>query len=90
LTKEGVLYLNGEPSDDAGVVRSIATDLPKNPDLQAIIAADKVVPTQRGPPDRSVKRAACASSPSTWMRLPIGYAHARVARWHRAGRSSYA
>jgi biopolymer transport protein ExbD len=26
------------------VVRSIATDLPKNPDLQAIIAADKVVP----------------------------------------------
>jgi biopolymer transport protein ExbD len=44
LTKEGVLYLNGEPSDDAGVVRSIAADLPKNPDLQAIIAADKVVP----------------------------------------------
>jgi biopolymer transport protein ExbD len=44
LTKEGVLYLNGERSDDAGVLRSIATDLPKNPDLQAIIAADKVVP----------------------------------------------
>ena len=43
LTKEGVLYLNGDPSDDAGVLRSIATDLPKNPDLQAIIAADKVV-----------------------------------------------
>ena len=44
LTKEGVLYLNGERSDDAGVLRAIATDLPKNPDLQAIIAADKVVP----------------------------------------------
>lgn len=44
LTKEGVLYLNGERSDDAGVLRSIATDLPRNPDLQAIIAADKVVP----------------------------------------------
>jgi len=44
LTKDGVLYLNGERSDDAGVLRSIATDLPKNPDLQAIIAADKVVP----------------------------------------------
>jgi biopolymer transport protein ExbD len=44
LTKEGVLYLNGERSDDAGVLRSIATDLPKNPDLQAIIAADKIVP----------------------------------------------
>ena len=44
LTKEGVLYLNGDPSDDAGVVRAIAADLPKNPDLQAIIAADKVVP----------------------------------------------
>jgi biopolymer transport protein ExbD len=44
LTKDDVLYLNGERSDDAGVVRAIARDLPKNPDLQAIIAADKVVP----------------------------------------------
>jgi biopolymer transport protein ExbD len=44
LTKDDVLYLNGERSDDAGVVRAIANDLPKNPDLQAIIAADKVVP----------------------------------------------
>jgi biopolymer transport protein ExbD len=44
LTKDGALFLNGERSDDAGVLRSIATDLPKNPDLQAIIAADKVVP----------------------------------------------
>jgi biopolymer transport protein ExbD len=44
LTKEGTLYLNGERSDDAGVTRYIAAELPKNADLQAIIAADKVVP----------------------------------------------
>ena len=44
LNKEGVLFLNGEKSDDAGVVRFIGSELPKNPDLQAIIAADKVVP----------------------------------------------
>ena len=44
LTKEGTLYLNGEKADDGGVSRYIATELPKNPDLQAIIAADKVVP----------------------------------------------
>jgi biopolymer transport protein ExbD len=44
LTKEGRLYLNGALSDEAEVVRQIATELPKNPDLQAIIAADKVVP----------------------------------------------
>jgi biopolymer transport protein ExbD len=44
LTREMVLYLNGERSDDAGVTRYIAAELPKNPDLQAIIAADKEVP----------------------------------------------
>ena len=44
LTKEGGLYLNGDKSDDAGVQRYIATELPRNPDLQAVIAADKVVP----------------------------------------------
>ena len=44
LNKEGVLFLNGEKSDDAGVVRFIGSELPKNPQLQAIIAADKVVP----------------------------------------------
>ena len=44
LTKDGQLYLNGDPSDEAQVVRQIAADLPKNPDLQAVIAADKVVP----------------------------------------------
>jgi biopolymer transport protein ExbD len=44
LTKDGQLYLNGDRSDEAQVQRQIAADLPKNPDLQAIIAADKVVP----------------------------------------------
>jgi biopolymer transport protein ExbD len=47
LTKEGVLYLNGEASDDAALVRTIAAELPHNPDLQAIIAADTVVPHGR-------------------------------------------
>ena len=44
LNKEGVLFLNGEKSDDAGVVRFIGSELPKNPQLQAIIAADRMVP----------------------------------------------
>ncbi len=44
LTKDGQLYLNGDRSDEARVVKQIAAELPKNPDLQAIIAADKVVP----------------------------------------------
>ncbi len=44
LTKEGQLYLNGDRSDEAKVAKLIADELPKNPDLQAIIAADKVVP----------------------------------------------
>ncbi len=44
LTKDGQLYLNGELSDEGKVVRQITAELPKNPDLQAIIAADKIVP----------------------------------------------
>ncbi len=44
LTKEGQLYLNGDLSDETKVAAQIAAELPKNPDLQAIIAADKVVP----------------------------------------------
>ena len=43
LSKEGRLYLNGQPSSDDEVVRQIGVELPKNPDLQAIIAADKTV-----------------------------------------------
>ena len=44
LTKDGSLYLNGDKTDDGGLQRFIATELPKNPELQAVIAADKVVP----------------------------------------------
>ena len=43
LDKDGVLYLNGEKSDDAAVTKFIGQALPATPDLQAIIAADKVV-----------------------------------------------
>ena len=44
LTKDGTLYLNGERSNDAAVARFIGGALSSNPDLQAIIAADTVVP----------------------------------------------
>jgi len=40
LTKDGGLYLNGDKTDDGGVQRYIAAELPRNPDLQAGIAAD--------------------------------------------------
>ncbi|HEY0708776.1 MAG TPA: biopolymer transporter ExbD [Polyangia bacterium] len=43
LDRSGALYLNGEKSDEAAVNQFIAAELPKNADLQAIIAADKVV-----------------------------------------------
>ena len=43
IAKDGALYLNGERSSDSGIVGYIGGELPKNPDLQAIIAADKVV-----------------------------------------------
>ena len=44
LTKDGALYLNGERSSDEAVVRFIGGELPRNPELQAIIAADRAVP----------------------------------------------
>ena len=44
IAKDGVVYLNGERTNDSGIVQYIGGELPKNPDLQAIIAADKVVP----------------------------------------------
>jgi biopolymer transport protein ExbD len=43
LDRTGALYLNGEKSDEGAVTKFIAVELPKNPDLQAIIAADKSV-----------------------------------------------
>ena len=44
LMKDGALFLNGERSTDDQVTRFIGDTLPKTPDLQAVIAADKVVP----------------------------------------------
>ncbi len=44
LTKAGALYLNGAPSDDEAVKRFIGGELPRNPDLQALISADRAVP----------------------------------------------
>jgi biopolymer transport protein ExbD len=43
ISKDNAVYLNGERSSDAGIVAFIQGELPKNPDLQAIIAADKAV-----------------------------------------------
>ena len=44
MTKDGTLYLNGEKSSDQAVAAYIARTLPGNPELQAIIGADRVVP----------------------------------------------
>ena len=44
MSKDHAMYLNGERSSDAAVVKFIGDSLPGNPDLQAVIAADKVVP----------------------------------------------
>jgi biopolymer transport protein TolR len=44
LMKDGALYLNGERSSDDGVIHAIGNELPRNPELQAIIAADRAVP----------------------------------------------
>ncbi|MCG5056189.1 MAG: biopolymer transporter ExbD [Myxococcales bacterium] len=43
LDKDGKLYLNGQPAAEAAVTTFIGSELPKNPELQAVIAADKVV-----------------------------------------------
>jgi biopolymer transport protein ExbD len=44
LMKDGGLYLNGQRSSDEAIVRYIGGELPKNGELQAIIAADRAVP----------------------------------------------
>src|SRR6185312_7654694 len=44
LVKDGTLYLNGEKTSDQAVQKFIGETLPGTPDLQAIIAADRVVP----------------------------------------------
>ena len=43
ISKDNQVYLNGERSSDQKIVDYIHGELPKNPELQAIIAADKVV-----------------------------------------------
>jgi biopolymer transport protein ExbD len=43
ISKDNSVYLNGERSSDQRIVDYIHGELPKNPDLQAIIAADKSV-----------------------------------------------
>jgi biopolymer transport protein ExbD len=43
LAKDGTLYLNGEKTSDGAIVKFIAQALPGTPELQAIIAADRVV-----------------------------------------------
>lgn len=44
LTAQGALFLNGSPSNDEALGRYVAGVLPGNPDLQAVIAADRSVP----------------------------------------------
>ena len=44
VAKDGRQYLNGQAADDALILKFIADTLPTNPDLQAVIAADRVVP----------------------------------------------
>jgi biopolymer transport protein ExbD len=44
LTAQGALFLNGAPSDDQALARYVAGVLPGNPELQAVIAADRAVP----------------------------------------------
>ncbi len=47
LKVNGSLYLNGDPSTEAGVAQFIRNTLPGQPDLQALLAADKDVPHGR-------------------------------------------
>ena len=47
VMKEGTLFLNGQPTDEAGLSRYVGGEVGKNPELQAIIAADAAVPHGR-------------------------------------------
>lgn len=44
VTAQGAVFLNGAPSSDEAIGRFAAGALPQNPDLQAVIAADRAVP----------------------------------------------
>lgn len=41
LTKEGKAFLNGSPTDDAGILRSVAEAKGKGEEIQAIVGADQ-------------------------------------------------
>ena len=43
LTRDGLLYLNGEETSKADVIGYINIELPKNPKMQAVISADQDV-----------------------------------------------
>lgn len=44
LSKDGMIFLNGQKTDLAQIQAKASEESKKNPDLQAIIAADKDVP----------------------------------------------
>jgi biopolymer transport protein ExbD len=44
ITNSGVLMLNSAKSDEQSISEKAATEVGKNPDVQAIISADKEVP----------------------------------------------
>jgi biopolymer transport protein ExbD len=44
LTAQGAVFLNGAPSSDQAIAKYVAGALPQNPELQAVIAADRAVP----------------------------------------------
>ena len=44
LDKAGKMFLNGEPATEQSLQAFIKAELPKNAELQAVIAADKIVP----------------------------------------------
>lgn len=43
ITKEGTLFLDGMPIDEAALARKVEGEKRTNPDLQAVIAADRGV-----------------------------------------------
>jgi len=43
LTRDGLLYLNGEETSKADVIGYINIELPQNPKMQAVISADQDV-----------------------------------------------
>jgi biopolymer transport protein ExbD len=47
IGKDGKLNLDGKPADDQQILAAAAEESKKNPDIQAIISADKEVPHGR-------------------------------------------